>query len=120
MRFKRIAAVSASILLLLSGCGKKLTEGEVCDKQFTEAHSQVVMMPIVTTNGKTTTTTLIPYVRYHPDTYSVSIKDFQNEKWVTEVYYVSKEVYDAVSIGDIFKYEKGRDLEEAPYTQKKQ
>ena len=36
MRLKRAAASALTALLLLSGCGQKLTEGEVYEKNFTE------------------------------------------------------------------------------------
>ena len=41
-------------------------------------------------------------------------------EWVTAKYYVSESVYDATEIGAIFKYDKDRDWQEAPYTQEKQ
>ena len=112
--------VFAAFAILLSGSETRLTEGEVYDKSFTVAHSQTLMLPIVHSNGKTTYTTMIPYIRNYPDTYSISIRDFQDGEWITETYYVSKEVYNDVEIGDIFKYEIDRDLEEAPYTQARQ
>lgn len=112
--------VLTALKVLLSGSETRLTEGEVYDKSFTAAHSQTLMLPMVHSNGETTYTTMMPYIRNYPDTYSISIRDFQDEEWITETYYVSKEVYNDVEIGDIFKYEVGRDLEEAPYTQERQ
>lgn len=112
--------VLTALKVLLSGSKTRLTEGEVYDKSFTAAHSQTLMLPMVHSNGETTYTTMMPYIRNYPDTYSISIRDFQDGEWITETYYVSKEVYNDVEIGDIFKYEKGRDLEEAPYTQERQ
>lgn len=79
-KLKRFFAVSVSLMILLCGCGKKLIEGEVYEKNFTEAHSQVLMLPLVHSNGKTTYTTLIPYILYYPDTYSICIRDFQDDK----------------------------------------
>lgn len=112
--------VLTALTALLSGSETRLTEGEVYDKSFTAAHSQTFMLPMVHSNGETTFTTMMPYIRNYPDTYSISIRDFQDGEWITETYYVSKEVYNDVEIGDIFKYEKGRDLEETPYTQERQ
>ncbi len=112
--------VLTALKVLLSGSETRLTEGEVYDKSFTAAHSQTLMLPMVHSNGETTYTTMMPYIRNYPDTYSISIRDFQDGEWITETYYVSKEVYNDVEIGDIFKYEVGRDLEEAPYTQERQ
>lgn len=115
-----LLSVFGVFMTLFSGSETRLTEGEVYDKSFTAAHSQTLMLPMVHSNGETTFTTMMPYIRNYPDTYSISIRDFQDGEWITETYYVSKEVYNDVEIGDIFKYEKGRDLEEAPYTQERQ
>ena len=115
-----IVFVYLALMLFLCGNEERLTEGEVYDKNFTAAHSQVLMLPMVHTNGESTYTTMMPYTRYYPDTYSVSIRDFQDGELVKDTYYVPEEVYDAVQIGDMFQYDADRDLEEAPYTQERQ
>lgn len=112
--------VLTALKVLLSVSETRLTEGEVYDKSFTAAHSQTLMLPMVHSIGKTTLTTMMPYIRNYPDTYSISIRDFQDGEWITATYYVSEDVYNDVEIGDIFKYDEDRDLEEAPYTQEKQ
>lgn len=112
--------VLTALKVLLSVNETRLTEGEVYDKSFTAAHSQTLMLPMVHSIGKTTLTTMMPYIRNYPDTYSISIRDFQDGEWITATYYVSEDVYNDVEIGDIFKYDEDRDLEEAPYTQEKQ
>lgn len=117
MHKKRAAASVLAALLLLSGCGQKLTEGEVYDKTFTPAHDELLMLPVVHTNGKTSYTTIMPILRHYPDTYEIFIRDFKDGEWVTAKYYVSESVYDATEIGAIFKYDKDRDWQEAPYTQ---
>jgi len=97
-----------------------LMQGEVYEKEFIPAHNQVMTIPIVITNGKTTSTILIPYMYYYSDTWVIRIKDFQGNKWITEDFYVSKEVYDVVNIGNEFKYEPNRgDLNDQPYTREK-
>lgn len=94
-----------------------LTEGEVYEKEFIPAHSQMMIIPIIISNGKTTTTIMMPYMYHYLDSWVIRIKDFQDEKWVTEDFYVSKDVYDAVTIGSEFKYEPNRgDLDDQPYT----
>ena len=35
------------MVLMLTACGGQITQGEVVEKNFTPAHSQVVMIPIV-------------------------------------------------------------------------
>lgn len=115
-----IVFVYLALMLFLCGNEERLTEGEVYDKNFTAAHSQVLTLPTVHSNGKTTYTTMMPYIRYYPDTYSVSIRAFQDGEWVKETYYVPEEVYKELEIGDMFQYDADRDLEEAPYTQERQ
>ena len=107
----RIAAWIIVFAMLLGGCASSITSGEVYRKEFLPEHTYVKMMPVVTFNGKTTTTTLVPRTIHENECYVIYIKAFNGEKWQTEDFYVSPEVYDAVRIGDIFDYDKQR-LEE--------
>ena len=59
-----IVFVYLALMLFLCGNEERLTEGEVYDKNFTAAHSQVLMLPMVHTNGESTYTTMMPYTRY--------------------------------------------------------
>ena len=62
---RAVLVVLAVILLLgLSGCSGKITSGEVVEKNFTPAHSEVRLIPIVISNGKSSSTRLVPFV-YH-------------------------------------------------------
>lgn len=119
MRIKRGAAGMLATLLLLSACGKKITEGEVYAKNFIPAYDELLMVPVINTDGKNSHTTLIPICNHHPDTYEICIKAFQDGEWVTAKYYVSESVYDVIEIGAIFQYDKDRDWQEAPYTQER-
>lgn len=119
MRIKRAAAGMMATLLLLSACGQKLTEGEVYDKNFTPAHDEFLMMPVITTDGKNSHTTFMPIWNHYPDTYEICIKAFQDGEWITAKYYVSKSVYDETEIGAIFQYDKNWDWQDAPYTQER-
>ena len=118
---KMICAVICIILIFsLCGCSNAIAEGEVYKKEYRAAHTRVRMMPLTVFNGKTSSTTMIPYVVRYPDRYVVFIKAYQNEKWVTEDFYVSKEVYDSIDIGDMFLYDESRgDLQEEPYTKER-
>ena len=115
---KVICLVACVILILpLCGCSNTIIEGEVYKKEYREAHTTVMMLPLVISNGKTTTTTLMPYFVHYPDRYVVFIKAYQDSEWKTEDFYVSKEVYDSISIGNMFLYDEGRgDLQDEPYT----
>lgn len=120
---KRIICIVTLVFLILTlwGCEDKIAEGEVYEKEYRAAHTDVRMMPVVISNGKTTTTTVIPYVVSYPDRYIIHIKAFNGEEWETEDYYVSKEVYDSVNVGDIFVYDTERgDLQDEPYTKERQ
>lgn len=116
MKFKLLFIVIA--MLLLCGCGTNLTEGEVYAKQFIEAHSDVgsVMIPLMNPTTGVNQIIRIPRTYYYPDTYAIHIRAIQDNEWVTAIYYVPKDVYNSVSVGDTFKYEKGRDSMTMPYS----
>jgi hypothetical protein len=110
-----------ALLFSICGCGHKLTEGEVYDKEFKEARTQVMVVPIVHSNGKSTYITTIPYVYYYPDRWIIRIREPNGDgTYVTDEYYTTKEVYDSVNIGDTFSYDPDRDFENEPYTRERQ
>lgn len=116
MKFKLLFIVIA--MLLLCGCGTKLTEGEVYAKQFIEAHSDVGSVRLSFWNPATKVNKIftVPRTYYYPDAYAIHIRAIQDNEWVTAVYYVPEDVYNSVSVGDTFKYEKGRDSMTMPYS----
>ena len=119
---KRIISALICILLVVSlcGCSNTITEGEVYEKEYREAYTTVMMQPLVISNGKTTTTKMIPYFVRYPDRYVIFIKAYQDEEWKTEDFYVSKEIYDSINIGDMFLYNEERgDLQDEPYTKER-
>ena len=119
---KKIIGALICLLLVVSicGCSNVITEGEVYKKEYREEHTTVMMLPLVISNGKTTTTTMIPYLVHYPDRYVIFIKAYQDEEWKTEVFYVSKENYDNINIGDMFIYDEERgDLQDEPYTKER-
>lgn len=119
---KKIIGILICLLLVFSlcGCSNAITEGEVYEKEYREAHTTVMMLPLVISNGKTTTTMMMPYYVHYPDRYVIYIKSYQDEEWKTEDYYVSKEVYDCINIGDMFLYDEKRgDLQDEPYTKER-
>jgi hypothetical protein len=109
------------LIMALGGCSNVMTEGEVYDKEFREEYTTIMTLPLVITNGKTTSTILVPYVIHYPDRYVIHIKAFIGNEWVTEDFYVSESVYDSVNIGDMFVFDGDRgDLSDEPYTKEKQ
>jgi hypothetical protein len=119
---KKIIGALICILLVVSlcGCSNAITEGEVYEKEYREAHTTVMMLPLVISNGKTTTTTMMPYFVHYPDRYVIFIKAYQDEEWKTEDFYVSKEIYESINIGDMFLYDEERgDLQDEPYAKER-
>lgn len=108
-------------LMLLCGCSSKITEGEVYEKEYREEFTTVMWLPLSISNGETVTTMMIPYIIHYPERYVIHIKAFINDEWLTEDFYVSKEVYDSINIGDMFLYDEERgDLQDEPYTKERQ
>ena len=119
---KKIIGALICLLLVVSlcGCSNEITEGEVYEKEYREAHTTVMMLPLVISNGKTTKTTMIPFLVHYPDRYVIFIKAYQDKEWKTEDFYVSKEIYDSINIGDMFLYDEERgDLQDEPYTKER-
>ena len=103
--------------IMLSGCGS-ITEGEIYDKEFIEERSWIQIFPLVHTDGKTTSITMIPFYMHHPDEWVIRIKSLDGKH--TASYYVTEEVYEECEIGMMFEYEKERgDLKEEPLEKKR-
>lgn len=118
MKIKSIALLLI-LLVIITGCTPKITSGEVIGKEFEPAHIEVRMIPIVRTNGKTSYTTMMPYTYYYPDTYKVIISGTdQNGQQQTEIFRVTKEVYDSVTIGAEFVYTDEMEPSEPEYERK--
>lgn len=87
-------------------------------KEFTPAYSQTMMVPIVYSNGKTTYTTMVPFLYHYDDDWEVTIQQYSEEEssMLSATYRVTQEVYDSVSIGDEFVYEKDMEPDTPQYT----
>lgn len=107
------------LLFFMTNCTNMLKEGEVYKKEFKPSRTSTILMPVCVSNGKTIITILVPYIVSYPDRWLVKIKKYNGKKWLYSEYYTSKEVYQALSIGDEFKYLSGRDLLDEPYTRKR-
>ncbi len=107
----------AAVITLISGCGDKITEGEITDKEYEEAYTTVVVAPITVSNGKTCSTTIIPMTCSYPDRWRIDIRSINPDKsgeYETATYYTTKDVYDDCEIGGMFKYDKSRDYDKEP------
>lgn len=116
------AVLAVALLLVLSGCSGKITSGEVVEKNFTPAHSEVRLIPIVISNGKTCITRVIPYTYHYSDRWEITIAawDEEEKKMQTATYRVNEGVYESVEIGDEFVYKKDMKPIEPEYTRERQ
>lgn len=113
--------VVSILLITLCSCDDAITEGEVYEKEYKDDFTTVMSYPVVISNGKTVSTIIVPYTVHYPERYVIRIRDYIDDQWVTEDFYVEKEVYDSINVGDIFKFDKDRgDLKDEPYTKEKQ
>lgn len=122
MQIKKLICtlICGVIITSLCGCSSTITEGEVYAKEHREEYNSVMYLPVVASNGKTATTLLIPYYVHYPERYVIFIRAYQTEEWQTEDFYVSKEVYNAVNIGDMFFFDEERgDLKDEPNTRER-
>lgn len=120
---KRLASVVflVAILLSVTGCKKKITSGEVIEKNYTPAHTSVNVVPIITTNGKSTYTFFVPYTYYYPDKWEITIQAWneENSEMQYATFRVDESVYDKVEIGAEFVYDESMEPNEPEYTRKK-
>lgn len=108
-------------MILLSGCSNKITSGEVIDKTFTPAHTETRLIPVVRSNGKHSYTTLVPYIYHYPDTWKITIRDFDdNGNELTETFRVTEDVYNSVDIEDEFVYDEDFEPNEPEYTRERE
>lgn len=122
---KKIIFLCAALLMLMltfTGCVEKITEGEVVEKNFTPAHVQPRVIPVIISNGKTTTTTMIPYMYYYPDTWSITIQnwDEKENEILTATYRITEEVYNTVEIGAEFVYDEEFEPDYPEYTRERE
>lgn len=105
------------LLILLIGCEPKITSGEVIDKEFVPEHWETHYVTQVRFIGKTAYTTVVPMLYHYPDKWTITIVGYDsNGERVTETFRVSENVYDTVSIGDEFVYDKEMEPDSPEYT----
>ena len=109
------------ISVIMCSCEYKVTSGEVVGKEYQPAYNTTAFMPIVISNGKTTTTTMVPYVIRYSDNWFITIYGYseKDNKYIEETHRVTKEVYDSVEIGSYFEYNKKMEPSEPEYVKEK-
>ena len=88
--------------VILIGCNH-LEEGTVVNKHYEPMEQNLVMMPLIISNGKTTTTMMIPYFVTDNEDYVLHIKGIYKGEEVIEQVYTSKECYEQMQNGDKWK-----------------
>lgn len=96
-------------------------EGKVIHKKHHTERKQLLMIPIVTSDGKSTTTVMTPIWITHPETWSVDVQnwDKEDEEFVEERFYLSKEAFDGIELGDWFKFNSNLHLKDRPEIREK-
>ena len=120
---KQITVIILALALIasLAACGGKIKQGEVIDKAFTPAHSQLRIMPMCIYNGKTTTVIPIPYNVYYADKWEIKIQQYSKDenKTLYATYRVTEDVYNSVSIGAEFVYDRDYTPDTPEYTRER-
>lgn len=104
---KKIFIILISCFILLLTACSQITEGIIYEKKFIPAHTELKMIPMVISNGKTVTTSFIYYSYHYDDQYIIYIQDINDESQ-QGYYYVQEDVYNICDIGMIFKYDEDR------------
>lgn len=97
----RLLAILCCVLCLIS-CNK-LEEGNVVEKWYEPTRRYVAVMPLVISNGKTTTTIMMPYVVTDYEDWCVKIKGKYKDEEMVETIYVTQKQYECLSIGSHLK-----------------
>lgn len=112
-------SIVAVLALCLAACSPEITKGEVVKKEFSPAHTNIVMVPITVSNGKTSTTTFVPFTYYYPDSYYITISAFVDGEKKTATFRVTKEVYEDTKMNAEFVYTKDMEPSDPEYTRER-
>lgn len=95
---------------------EELQEGSVYNKTHKLPWVQFVTIPLIISSGKTNVIIPTQYVYYHPEQWIISIEDYdeKNKEFKTNCFFVYKEVYNQVKIGDRFKFDKSKGFDKEP------
>ena len=104
LKFSTSACLLAILccVLCLTSCNT-LEEGEVVEKWYEPTHTDVVLMPLIISNVKTTTTVMMPYVITDYKDWCVKINGKYKDEERIETIYVSQKQYESLSIGSHLK-----------------
>jgi len=92
-----IVCLGIMIYLFIDHLNNKFEIGVVANKEISFSPAHTNLIPITTTNGKTTTTILVPI--HIPNTWSVNVKDINSER--IEIWSTSDQSYvEGIGLGD--------------------
>lgn len=86
------------VSVLFASCNH-LEEGEVIGKHYEPTTQDMMIMPMIISTGKTTTTIMIPYFVTDYEDYVLHVKGIHKGKEVVEQVYVTKECYNSIQNG---------------------
>lgn len=104
MKHKIVTIITLLItMVFLSGCGEEYLNktGEV----FAKEHNEEQKTEIITSNYK-------QYERVYEEEYIIYVKyqeEFNKDYYQTYAFYVSKDIYESIEIGDSYLYNKDKD-----------
>lgn len=118
----KIFLVIIITLIILSGCSDKITSGEIIDKKYTPAYTQTIIVPVTVYTGKSTTVIPVPYTYHYNDTWTVTIRNWNDElkKYDTATYRIDKDTFDSITIGGQFEYVEDMEPNIPEYTRERQ
>ena len=116
-----VCALVIICVFLLVGCGG-ISEGEVYEKEYRQAYTQILLMPITISDGKTATVIYVPFLISYPDRWCVRIRNREKaeDDYATNTFWITEEVYNSVEVGDWFVFDKDYCSTEEPHTKERQ
>ena len=93
--------ITILILFLFLFCSR-IEQGEVFDKGYEPKSTVMLMIPSVTSDGKSTTTIITPLFFYYPERWFIKIKGNKDGKEENATWWVNKETFDRSKIGSWF------------------
>lgn len=87
-------------VFLFTSC-QKMKYGNVVEKWYEPECSYVMIRPMTISNGKTTTTMMIPYNIHDNEDYCIKVTGIGVKgDTITRTYYVDKMAFDTLSVGE--------------------
>lgn len=86
-------------ILLFTSC-ENMKYGNVIERWYEPSRKYVVVLPMVISTGKSSSTILIPYIMYDNEDWCVKVKGIGSKgDTITRTYYVDKIAFDTLSVG---------------------